>query len=170
MRARYRQGRGPRDFYAGGGIFFDGRNFYYGPPPRMTPEEIRKEREEQEKSEAAWRKRMIDEVRRRREEEEARENAKAVAKAAEEAQKAASKASKEQFERTRIEKVWAENNATTEGEKQDLCLHSAFWGKEKHPKKIKCTTCGQKRGMVGHRCPHCSLLICQVCLNKLREP
>jgi hypothetical protein len=135
----------------------------------MSPEEMRKECEQQQKAEAAWRQRIVDEVRRRREGEQARENAKAKAKAAEEAAKAARKASKEQLERARIEKIWAENGAITEVEKQNLCLHSVFWAKEKHFKKIKCTSCGQKRGMVGHRCPHCSLLVCQVCLNKLRE-
>ena len=135
----------------------------------MSPEEMRKEREQQQKAEAAWRQRIIDEVRRRREGEQARENAKAEAKAAEEAEKAARKASKEQLERARIEKIWAENGAITEAEKQNLCLHSVFWAKQKHFKKIKCTSCGQKRGMVGHRCPHCSLLVCQVCLNNLRQ-
>jgi hypothetical protein len=135
----------------------------------MSPEEMRKEREPQQKAEASWRERILDEVRRRREGEQARENARAEAKAAEEAEKAARKAAKEQLERASIEKIWVESNAVTEAEKQDLCLHSVFWAKEKHPKKIKCTSCRQKRGMVGYRCPHCSLLVCQVCLNNLRE-
>jgi hypothetical protein len=135
----------------------------------MRPEEIRKERQEQEAAEAAWRKHMVDEVRRRREAEEVQEKARTAAKAAEEKARALAKEQLEKAEKVKQEALWAREKATTQADKQDTCLHSASWAKEKHAKKIKCTSCGQKRGMVVHRCPHCSLVVCQVCLNELRK-
>jgi hypothetical protein len=92
-----------------------------------------------------------------------------MALAAEEAKLAAAKERQMKLERAEVERAWAERNATTQAEKQDSCPHSAFWIKEKHTKKFKCTSCSQKRGMVGHTCPHCALVVCQVCLNNINK-
>jgi hypothetical protein len=164
--------REPFRSYRGGPssrFFFDDERFSFYYPSSMSPDEARKQYQEQEAAEAAWRKRMVDEVRRRREAEEARVKARELARAAEEREQALAKERREQAEKARQEALWAQSKATTQAEKQGSCLHSAFWAKEKSQKKFKCTSCGQKRGMVGHRCPHCSLLICQVCLNGIRK-
>lgn len=135
----------------------------------MSPEEARKRKEEKESADAARRKRRADEFRRRKEAEEAQAKAREMAEAAEEAERVLAKERTELMERVRMERIWFAEKANTQEEKQELCLHTKFWAKEKSQKKFKCTTCGQKRGMVGHRCPHCDLLVCQVCLNKFNE-
>jgi curved DNA-binding protein CbpA len=168
MYARARYSRYTRGF-GGGAFFFDGFGIFFGTPPQMSPEEVRKEREQQEADETAWRKRRVDEVRQRKEAEEAPAKARAAAKAAEEKARASAMEQLEKAERAKQEALWAQAQATTQADKQDTCLHSASWVKEKHVKKIKCTSCGQKRGLVSHRCPHCSLVVCQVCLNELRN-
>jgi hypothetical protein len=126
-------------------------------------------RREQEAAEEAWRKRFVDEAQRRKDLEEAKAKIRIAAKEAEEKLKAMAKEMREKDERIKQEKIWANENATTQAHKQETCLHSEFWAKEKYPRKIKCTSCGQRRGIVSHRCPHCSLLVCQVCLNALKK-
>jgi hypothetical protein len=166
-----RRRRGAPSFgFPGGGFTFGFDGFDGGPrEPDIDYEEMRKMRREQEEAEEAWRKQFVEEVQRRKDKEQARAEARAMAKEAEEKARALEKERREKEERDKQEKIWVDENATTQKEKQDSCLHSEFWAKEKHQKKIKCTSCGQKRGMVGHRCPHCSLLVCQVCLNELRK-
>jgi len=165
--------REPFGSYSGGPssrFFFDGQRFTFYCPLDMDPDEAwKRDQEEQEAAKAAWRKRMVNEVRRRREAEEARVKAREAARAAEEREQTLAKERRAQAEKARQEALWAQSKATTQAEKQGSCLHSAFWAKEKSQKKFKCTSCGQKRGMVGHRCPYCSLLICQVCLNGIRQ-
>jgi hypothetical protein len=164
--------REPFGSYSGGPytrFFFGSGGFPFYGPSSMSPDEARKRHQEQEAAEAAWRKQMVDEVQRRRAAEEARVKAREMARAAEEREQTLAKERREQAEKARQEALWAQSKATTQAEKQGSCLHSAFWAKEKLQKKFKCTSCGQKRGMVGHRCPHCSLLVCQVCLNGIRK-
>jgi hypothetical protein len=159
-----------RDFSRGpSGRFFNGERFTFYFSSSTNHEEVLKQRLEQEAVEAAWRRKMVDEIRRRKEAEETRAKAQEMARAANEMEEALAKERRERAEKARQEALWAQENATTQSAKQDLCFHSALWVKEKSQKKFKCTSCGQKRGMVGHRCAHCSLLVCQVCLNDIRK-
>ncbi|KAE9375841.1 DnaJ-domain-containing protein [Stipitochalara longipes BDJ] len=151
-------------------FFYDGNFGFY--TRRMSPEEMRKQRHEREAAEAAHRKRMGDEARQRREREEGLAKDREMARQAEEKQRMMEKERREMAERVKNEEIWVAENATTQEQKQRLCLHSEVWAKERSQKKIKCEACGQKRGMVSHRCPHCALLACQVCINlfnKLRK-
>jgi len=109
----------------------------------------------------------VAEVEARRAEKEAMVEANRRAKQREEELKQKEKESKEQEERKLQEKIWEAENATTTSEKQATCLHSHHLAKEQQKKKFRCGDCGQKRGMIGYRCPHCSILACQVCLSKL---
>jgi hypothetical protein len=65
------------------------------------------------------------------------------------------------------EKFFKERGATTTAEKQACCLHLDFWPKEQQKQKFKCGDCNKKRSMTGFKCPHCALLVCQLCLQKL---
>lgn len=76
---------------------------------------------------------------------------------------------REEAERVAQNKRWSKLKPKTEAEKQDTCLHSAFWAKIKLTKKSKCVCCGQKRGMAAFKCPHCSLQACQLCLTKFAQ-
>ncbi|KAN0112566.1 DnaJ domain containing protein [Hyaloscypha variabilis] len=170
MRGQFGRG-GPPGYssqgYSGFGPFFHNGNFgFYS--HRMDPEEMRKRAEEREKAKEASRKRMANEIRQRMEREEALAKARKEAKMAEEKQRMTEKEGREMAERAKNEKIWIAEQAITQEEKQRLCLHSEVWS-EKFPKKVKCEACGQKRGIVGYRCPHCALLACQVCLNKFNE-
>jgi flagellar biosynthesis GTPase FlhF len=109
--------------------------------------------------------RIREEMRVRREAEEERAKARAAARKAEELLQRQLKEKKEKEERAVQKKLWEDLGVTSVTDKQASCLHTAFWPKEQQKKKFRCTSCSQKRGMTGYRCPHCSLLACQVCLN-----
>jgi curved DNA-binding protein CbpA len=65
---------------------------------------------------------------------------------------------------------WMEAGAATLAAKQSTCLHSKFhWPRLDLMQKLPCPTCGVKRGVFGFRCPHCSLVVCQLCRDKLSE-
>jgi hypothetical protein len=85
---------------------------------------------------------------------------------AEEKQKKEQKETKDMEEQAAI---WKKNKAVTIVEKQQHCIHTDFWPKEPQKKKTKCGSCQQRRGMVLYRCPHCTILVCQLCLQKLAE-
>jgi hypothetical protein len=79
------------------------------------------------------------------------------------------KAEREEAERKEQEEMWMEAKAVTVAEKQDSCPHSNLWNKGQEKRKYKCGNCGQKRGPTGFKCPHCVLLACQTCVEKLRN-
>jgi predicted alpha/beta superfamily hydrolase len=106
-----------------------------------------------------------EEMRARREAEEERKKARIAARKAEELREQQLREEEEKKERAIQVKLWEELGHTTVVDKQSSCLHTTFWPKEQQKKKFRCTSCNQKRGMTGYRCPHCSLLACQVCLN-----
>jgi rubrerythrin len=121
------------------------------------------------KQKEAVRKKLRDEKQRKEEEAEERRQARANAKMYEEEEKRQSKEMRAQQEKLLQEERWSDMNATTEAEKRRTCLHSAFWPKEQQKRKLKCQSCGKKGGMIAFKCPHCSLLACQLCLNKLAK-
>lgn len=144
-------------FRSGGDGYFSGRE--------PTDEELyaaHKEAEAREEAHRAARKREYQE---RWDREHAQKEAAAAAKkkAEDDAQEKLDNMIKS--ERMRQEKIWEVRGVKTEVEKQRCCDHTEFWPKEQQKKKFKCTSCNQKRGMTGFRCPHCNLLACQVCLN-----
>lgn len=65
--------------------------------------------------------------------------------------------------------IWEKMNAITVAEKQQHCIHTDFWLKEQQKKKTKCSSCQKKRGMFLYRCPHCTIMVCRVCLQMLAE-
>jgi len=168
MQGRF--GRGYQGFSSGGfPDFFRSGNFGFYVPREMSPEEIRRRRKEREADEARRMEFLREQTRLRMMQQEMLAKAREAEKMAEEKKRAMEKERREKEERVRNEAIWASAQATTQDEKQALCFHSENWAKEKFQKKVKCEACGQKRGMVGHRCPHCSLLACQVCVNKFNE-
>lgn len=120
-----------------------------------TPGTVRRQfREEKQRQEAEAEARCQAKVNAQKVEEEAKQKSKETKENAEKAEKSLQ------------EKRWSSLNATTEAEKQRTCLHSGFWPKEQQKRKFKCGSCGKKGGMMAYKCPHCSLLSCQLCLNK----
>ncbi|KKY32591.1 putative meiotically up-regulated 185 protein [Diaporthe ampelina] len=63
------------------------------------------------------------------------------------------------------EKRWEDNGAISKDERLRTCLHSEVCDKVQHIKKFKCTACSAKRGMIAFKCPHCSALLCQLCVT-----
>ena len=123
----------------------------------------------QEAREEETRKFARAEMRARVEAEEKRVKEKAAAKKLEEELKQQVLEQQERDERTTQEMLWKEAGATTLQEKQEICLHSRFWPKVVQKKKIKCQSCGQRRGMTAFKCPHCELLACQLCNAEFRK-
>ncbi len=148
----------------GGGGF---SGFGYG--TGLSQEEVE---EIYRQSHAADAERMMEareEARKRFEARHAMETAKVAAKKAEEEQAAKAEAERLQMERTAIQKIWEENQATALEDRRAYCTHSSFWPKETFKKKAKCGACGQKRGIVMYTCPHCTLQACQLCLNDFNK-
>jgi curved DNA-binding protein CbpA len=149
-----------------GGFSFGGFTFSFGsgfstPDDEEFERRYAESRARQEEENA----RIREEMRVRREAEEERVKARAAARKAEELLQQQLKEEKEKEDRAVQEKLWECLGVTSFADKQASCLHTAFWPKEQQRKKFRCTSCSQKRGMTGYRCPHCSLLACQVCLN-----
>ncbi|KAI9049019.1 hypothetical protein LZ554_006868 [Drepanopeziza brunnea f. sp. 'monogermtubi'] len=71
-------------------------------------------------------------------------------------------------EKSGQEAIWKANNATTPALKRKSCLHSEFWPRQQMKGKFQCMGCLQKRGPVGFKCPYCSSLQCQSCLDDFR--
>lgn len=122
--------------------------------------------ERERRGEEAYRNERREQKQREEAEAETRRQVEAAAQRADEEQK---RKLNEVIEQERImqEQRWARLNATTDAEKQHTCLHVHFWPKEQQKRKFKCDSCGKKGGMIAFRCPHCSLLCCQLCLSKM---
>jgi hypothetical protein len=147
--------------YFSAGVFFEafvGRRAYNAGWDRAKMDEMKRMAAARKAAEETERKRFREEA--AESERQAKEKAKEMEK--ERKQKAKEKKEKE---RRLQEELWAAQNATTEAEKRAICLHTDFWPKEQHKRKVKCDKCGHRRGMTGYKCPHCALVACQLCLN-----
>jgi curved DNA-binding protein CbpA len=151
--------------------FFRRSRFSDRSRPRSPPsyEEMKSFFAEQEAEERTYRDELLADYRAKREEMEIQRLTKVEAKRAKEDAKREAFDKREKNERAAQEKLWEELHPANETERQETCLHSEFWSKIQQKKKFKCGTCGQKRGMVSYKCPHCALLACQVCVNKFSE-
>lgn len=101
--------------------------------------------------------------RRRCEEEQKAERD--ASRAAKQATEEAAKAYAREEEKQSQEERWNKMGAISEDEKLCTCLHSDFCTKLEQKKKFKCTACSGKRGMIAFECPHCSALLCQLCVT-----
>lgn len=151
------------------GFFFDGRGF---PSSTGSPHYTRADREREEEDIREYLRRGQEELRARVAEQNARNAAAAAAvKAKQESKEAEERKIKElkekkaREERERQEKLWLDAGITSIDEKQLTCLHASFWPKQQQKKKFKCMECGQKRGMTAYTCPHCALMVCQLCIK-----
>jgi curved DNA-binding protein CbpA len=152
---------GPFSGFSFGGFTFSFGSGFSTPDDEEFERRYAESRARQEEENA----RIREEMRVRREAEEERAKARAAARKAEELLQQQLREKKEKEERVVQEKLWEGLGVTSVADKQASCLHTSFWPKEQQKKKFRCTSCNQKRGMTGYRCPHCSILACQVCLN-----
>jgi hypothetical protein len=168
--------------FAGFDDFIDfARRHFYDDYDRNGPGwEAERRREERLAREAAARQEREKELRELREQEEARRKEKEEAEAKKKAMKEFDRKFKEEeqiksdnkrkVELARQQRIWAAHNAATTEKQQRFCDHADFWDKvqcENKGEKIKCGNCTKRRGMTGFECPHCELIVCQVCLNTL---
>jgi hypothetical protein len=153
--------RGPFGRFSFGGFSFSFGSGYSTQDDEEFERRYAESRARQEEENA----RIREEMRVRREVEEEKAKARAAARKAEELLQQQLREKKEKEERAVQDKLWGSLGVTSVADKQASCLHTAFWPKEQQKKKFRCTLCNQKRGITGYRCPHCSLLACQVCLN-----
>lgn len=142
--------------------------------PQSTEEEDNEAREkerQEEKSRKLWQERERQEKERQEQnrkeqqqrEEQKRKEEEAAAKAKEERSKA---------EKLRQQKIWEDCGATTTVQKQKACEHTDTWPKvqsKKKGEKVKCDSCGKRRGTIAFKCPHCDLVACQVCLSNFAK-
>lgn len=145
---------------------------FRGPPRRGASqgqaayEDLRAEqerrRQENKRREEEAKQLREKEQRQRREAQEARE------KAAERS-KALARLRLRLAELKKQEKRWEEKGAVSKDERLRSCLHSEVCDKVQHAKKFKCTACLARRGMIAFECPHCSALLCQLCVNDFSE-
>ncbi|KAI1825037.1 hypothetical protein F4861DRAFT_220940 [Xylaria intraflava] len=61
---------------------------------------------------------------------------------------------------------WAQAGAYTNEQQILTCMHSSVCEKLTQQKKFKCGVCSMKRGRIAFECPHCGVLLCQLCLNE----
>ncbi|EKD20468.1 uncharacterized protein L3040_004244 [Drepanopeziza brunnea f. sp. 'multigermtubi'] len=71
-------------------------------------------------------------------------------------------------EKSGQEAIWKAKKATTPSLQRKSCLHSEFWPRQQMKSKFQCMGCLRKRGPVGFKCPYCSSLQCQSCLDDFR--
>ncbi|KAE8443161.1 hypothetical protein EG329_002330 [Mollisiaceae sp. DMI_Dod_QoI] len=168
-------------FYAAFGFAFgkptsSGRSFHFSFPSRdfftrrpQTEQEREAASKKAREEEAAREKQHQQEYQERWNTEHARREASEAVKRKTQEEDQERKESKWRDERVLQEKVWEAQGENTREQKQKSCLHTDFWPKEQLKKKVKCDACTKKRVLTGFKCPHCDLLVCQVCLDKLNK-
>lgn len=157
----------------GGGFFFPGggftdRGYSRGP----TEEEIREMAEERAREmEGARREKaeMRKQYKAQRDKEMTERRATLARKKMEDERKARAKEDRDKNEKKRQLELWKSVKATTAAEKRASCLHTEFWPRQQMKNKFKCMGCSQQRGPAAFKCPYCSTLNCQACLNEFTE-
>jgi len=138
----------------------------------MSPEEEVQEQAQRKEREKSHQERMARDAERRARDiaKKAEKEEQFRAKKAEEELKKQALEKRRKDEATAQKKIWSELKAETAVEQRASCLHSEFWPKTTHRKKVKCESkfCG-KRGITSYECPHCALKVCQHCLTKFSK-
>jgi len=143
-------------------------NFFFG-ELYTAYEEMEREFREQEQQYRQHQEEVIKEARRVAAEKAAEKKRRDDEKKREEQIKKSEKELKEREAKERQELRWANTGVKSESDKLKTCYHDAFWAKVPQKRKFKCEKCAQKRGLISFKCPHCGLLVCQLCNVMLRK-